>query len=432
MVTTPPSSHFGFSMQHLGLDLFSFGGKDYLICIDHWSGYPFYQLLCSLTSVSILKFLTSWFNLFGWSSSIHSNGGPQFHGDFSHFCFKHGIRHELSAPYNPKSNGLAEAGVKSVKNILRKRVSSGSDPDLMLYKWRNVPCSDGYSPTHMFGRTQRTCLPTLPSQVIPIDFDQAASSIDKAHSSAKLNHDRSKISFPLLSPGQPVFLQDTKSSAWDKQGFNVFMRPDHLSYIFNVDNPFFTRPRCLLRPVHLDAPTSSISMPAPVSSPPFLHRSPRIQSRVNTAVLQTPLIPSSSSSTSPSIWPSSDTDSPSLTTSKISSSSTNGAARPRQPLLPLSLPSTLKTRPTSQSATLSRMNLTTFPWISQTTASPSLTSTGRLSAQDCPQSSLSWGLASLLLLGAPVPRLAYRAPLHHYFRRLAPRQHYSMLCFNRD
>ena len=55
MSTAPPSSHFGFPMQHVGLDLFSFGGKDYLICVDHWSGYP---LLCFYVgSTLLLSFL---------------------------------------------------------------------------------------------------------------------------------------------------------------------------------------------------------------------------------------------------------------------------------------------------------------------------------------------------------------------------------------
>ena len=40
-----------------------------------------------------------------WPSSIRSDGGPQFRGDFVQFCNKHVIRHELSAPYNPKSIG---------------------------------------------------------------------------------------------------------------------------------------------------------------------------------------------------------------------------------------------------------------------------------------------------------------------------------------
>ena len=80
MVTAPLSSHFGFPMQHIGLDLFSFGVKDYIICVDHWSGYPFYHFLYSLTSETILKIFTSWFNLFGWPSAVRSDGVPQFRG----------------------------------------------------------------------------------------------------------------------------------------------------------------------------------------------------------------------------------------------------------------------------------------------------------------------------------------------------------------
>ena len=101
MVTPSPSTHFGFPMQHVGLDLFSFGTKTYLICVDHWSGYPFYSSLRSLSTSTVISTLSTWFNLFGWPMSIRSDGGPQFRGDFSRFCEKNDIRHELSAPYNP-------------------------------------------------------------------------------------------------------------------------------------------------------------------------------------------------------------------------------------------------------------------------------------------------------------------------------------------
>ena len=182
MSTAPPSSHFSFPMQH--------GGKDYLICMDQWSWYTLYQLLRSTTSNSLIRCLSTWFNLLGWPSSISSNGGPQFRGDFSNFYLKHDIWHELSAPYSPKSNGLAEAGVKSVKNILKKCLSSGINADFMLYEWWNVPRSDGYSPSQvMFGQSQQTCLPFLPSQNPPIDFVKAAAS---AYARSKIDHDRSK------------------------------------------------------------------------------------------------------------------------------------------------------------------------------------------------------------------------------------------------
>ena len=251
MTTSSPSTHFGFPMQHIGLGLFSFRNKEFLICVDHWSGYRFYSHLRSLSSTSVIATLTTWFNLFGWPSSIRSDGGPQFCGEFTRFCESHHhICHELSAHYNPKSNGLAEAGVKSVKNILRKSFSSGANADHMLYEWRNVPRSDGCSPAQlMFGCAQRTSLPTLPSQNVPINFNLAASSKDAAHARAKLDHDRSKLSLTSLSHGQEVYLQYSKSSAWDKREIIVSMRPDSLLYVIRVDNRFFTRPRRLLRPV---------------------------------------------------------------------------------------------------------------------------------------------------------------------------------------
>ena len=40
MSTAPPFRHLGHPMQHVGLDLFSFGGKTFLICVDHRSRYP--------------------------------------------------------------------------------------------------------------------------------------------------------------------------------------------------------------------------------------------------------------------------------------------------------------------------------------------------------------------------------------------------------
>ena len=76
MTTSSPSRHFGYPTQHVGLDLFSFGGKSFLICVDHWSSYHLYHALRFLSLDSIITVLTTWFNTLGWPSSIQSDGGP--------------------------------------------------------------------------------------------------------------------------------------------------------------------------------------------------------------------------------------------------------------------------------------------------------------------------------------------------------------------
>ena len=137
-VTKFPSTHLGYPVQHIGLDLFSHLGHTYLICVDHWSGYPMYKWLTSVSTASVVRSgCTSWFDILGWSKSIRLDGGPQFTNIFDIFCTSKNIIPELSA--NPKSNGLAESPVKNVNNILRKCALNGEDPDTVLYDWTMFP-----------------------------------------------------------------------------------------------------------------------------------------------------------------------------------------------------------------------------------------------------------------------------------------------------
>ena len=188
--TQPPSTYFGPPMSHVGLDLFEFGGKQHLVCVDQWSGYPMFTQLSSLTSRSIVGHLKSWFNLLGWLQSIRSDGGPQFRGDFSQFCIDNGIKHEL-----PGSNGLGESGVKIVKSILIKCLGEGRDVQRALYEWRNAPRAHGFSPAQLlFGRSQNTLLPQPASAFKTVNFSEAAESKDKLFDGQKAAYDRGKKS----------------------------------------------------------------------------------------------------------------------------------------------------------------------------------------------------------------------------------------------
>ena len=94
-------------MVQIGLDLFDFAGKKHILCVDKWSGFPLFKRLQTQSTKAVTDILESWFNVLGWPSSIRSDGGPQFCGPFRDWCQKNNIKHELSAPYNPNSNGLA-------------------------------------------------------------------------------------------------------------------------------------------------------------------------------------------------------------------------------------------------------------------------------------------------------------------------------------
>ena len=125
--------------------------------------FPPFKRLQTQSTKAVTDILESWFNVLGWPSSIRSDGGPQFCGPFRVWCQTNNIKHELSAPYNPKSNGLAESAVKNVKFLLAKCSETGQDPNRALYEWRNIPRTNGYSPAQLFfGRQQYTAVPALP------------------------------------------------------------------------------------------------------------------------------------------------------------------------------------------------------------------------------------------------------------------------------
>ena len=130
--------------------------------VDRYSGYTWATKLTSLTTSAILSHLRTWFRAAGWPDSIRSDGGPQFRSEFAEFCSRNGIRHELASAHNPRSNGLAEAAVKSIKGLLAKCFETKECFEDAHFSWLITPREDGTSPFTMFyGRKGRS--PSLPS-----------------------------------------------------------------------------------------------------------------------------------------------------------------------------------------------------------------------------------------------------------------------------
>ncbi|UYV79403.1 K02A2.6-like [Cordylochernes scorpioides] len=152
--------------QKIGMDLFKFENKWYLVVIDYYSRFPEMIQLDRLTASVVVRSCKSIFARHGIPETVVSDNGTQFGAarEFANFARQYGFTHVTSSPRFPQNNGMAEAGVKIAKLILKKN----QDPSLGLLEYRSTPLENGYSPAELLmGRKLRTTLPIAPENLNP-------------------------------------------------------------------------------------------------------------------------------------------------------------------------------------------------------------------------------------------------------------------------
>ena len=129
------------------------------------------------------------------------------------FSTTYGFKQITSSPHYPKSNGLAERTVKTIKTMLEK----STDPYLALLSHRATALQwCGLSPLELLmGRQIRTNLPQVTQHLIPKwSFLKTFRQLDKKHKSKqKRNYDRSHRARPLpeLVDDIPVWVRTENS-----------------------------------------------------------------------------------------------------------------------------------------------------------------------------------------------------------------------------
>ena len=239
MADTPSQERDDDNMpgSHYGIDLAYFEGQDWVVLMDRYSGYPFAKRMQKINTAAICGFLTDVFLEVGWPMVIRSDNGPQFRGEFKAYCLENNIIHETSAPYNPQSNGLAEAGVKIIKAILKECQRDGALSDFRkrLQIFRNTPRADGFSPSQRFmARNQRTELPCLPAFLQPLgseDIDKAKDKKAETAERARAHQDAHTRAREPLAPGQEVLVQDQETAEWTIHGVIKEVRGDGQSFV---------------------------------------------------------------------------------------------------------------------------------------------------------------------------------------------------------
>ena len=217
----------------IGTDLFQSGGKDYIVFVDQFSGYPWCKKLTSTTSRAAVEVMEELFAETGNPEWLILDNGPQLvSAETKAFLKGRGVQCEPSSPYYPQANGLSEAAVKSVKYLLEKCDRNWSKFQEALQHWRDTPNDTGKSPAEIYlGRRIRTTLPLLPGKT---EFDiegalEGAAARKKLRSAAYAK--RSSHELSIFEAGDRVYVQSPNGKKrWTDKGQVISSRHDGRSY----------------------------------------------------------------------------------------------------------------------------------------------------------------------------------------------------------
>ncbi|UYV68986.1 K02A2.6-like [Cordylochernes scorpioides] len=206
--------------QKIGMDLFKFENKWYLVIIDYYSRFPEMIQLDRLTANVVVRSCKSIFARHGIPETVVSDNGTQFGAarEFANFARQYGFTHVTSSPRFLQSNGMAEASVKIAKLILKKN----QDPSLGLLEYRSTPLENGYSPTELLmGRKLRTTLPIAPENLNPklVDSQTLKRKEGRRRKDMKSRYDRrcGATDMEELSEGDTVWITDMRTWGIVKQ-----------------------------------------------------------------------------------------------------------------------------------------------------------------------------------------------------------------------
>ncbi|XP_032069735.1 uncharacterized protein K02A2.6-like [Thamnophis elegans] len=157
-------------------------GRMLFIAVDAFSKWVEVVHMPSTTADALVATLCRLFATHGLPDVLVSDNGPQLtSATFEAFLASQGIRHALTSPFHPASNGLAERAVRSVKEALAKmdHLPWQQRIDAFLLAHHSTPSPEtNTSPAELLmGRRLRTTLDCLhPAYIAPSPLDSRGGS----------------------------------------------------------------------------------------------------------------------------------------------------------------------------------------------------------------------------------------------------------------
>ncbi|XP_043234787.1 uncharacterized protein K02A2.6-like [Amphibalanus amphitrite] len=102
-------------------------GRFYVVVIDSYSKWMEIAPMKTITTEKTIEYLLNLFARWGLPHQLVTDNGPQLVSkDFEGFLERNGIKHSVTAPYKPSTNGAAERAVGCLKNLLKTSGAAGT------------------------------------------------------------------------------------------------------------------------------------------------------------------------------------------------------------------------------------------------------------------------------------------------------------------
>ena len=216
-MTSPPDYPF----QKFVADIFEESGYKYLAYADRLTRFvELAYFPTNTSSKAIIKTIRKFFQIWGIAEEISADGGPNLSSrEIKEWLESWGVKLRLSSAYFPKSNGRAEAAIKSLKRLLKgnteRGVISNDKIAKALLQHRNTPlCDIEKSPAELAIRISLRDSVPMPLIHYNVDPKWAQSlrkreiNMCKKNKSIEKKHDEQSKNLTELKIGDEVYCQN--------------------------------------------------------------------------------------------------------------------------------------------------------------------------------------------------------------------------------
>ena len=212
----PPDLCMLAPSEEISMDYATFGTRKLLIIKDRATGFLDVQETKDQTTQEAMKCVHRWAFTFGLPHSVRTDGGPAFRDGFISYLGGLGINHTPSSAYNPSSNGLAERGVRQIKDVLKK-IKKPSKEKLreIVFNVNNHKQKDAGSAAERFFR--RGVQTILPNSIVR-EIDHRALIKARHQRQEKIAKEKGRTSKDSFQEGDKVIVQDPITKRWTLEG----------------------------------------------------------------------------------------------------------------------------------------------------------------------------------------------------------------------